>query len=237
MEYNDITLMMYADGELDKDTSDQLKKDLLTDPILKKRLHVFTSTREALLKTVNKRDSSIPDHIINLIDSHSSNKNESVIPFKSRSALSNSNENKRKFFSWNTSNIALAASLTLGIIIGSKGLPLLMTDSETELNFSTRGYQSVKHLPDLKPNEPLALLPNTSSDNYKIVIFTLLDSLSTDPTKKIITVQAGTEQVTIKILSNFINQENKQCKLAEFNKKYLITCLSNEGKWTIMQAN
>ncbi len=237
MEYNDITLMMYADGELDKEASDLLKKDLLTDPILKKRLHVFTSTREALLNTVNKRDSSIPDHIINLIDSHSSNKNESVIPFKSRSTLSNSSKNKRKFFSWNTSNLALAASLTLGVIIGSKGLPFLMNDSETELNFSTRGYQSVKHLPDLKPNEPLDLLPNISSDNYKIVIFTLLDSLSTDPTKKIITVQTDTEQFTIKILSNFLNQENKQCKLAEFNKKYLITCINNDGNWTAIQSN
>ncbi len=237
MEYNDITLMMYADGELDKEASDLLKKDLLTDPILKKRLHVFTSTREALLKTVNKRDSSIPDHIINLIDSHSSNKNESVTPFKSRSTLSNSSKNKRKFFSWNTSNLALAASLTLGVIIGSKGLPFLMTDSETKLNFSTKEYQSVKHLPDLNPNEPLALLPNISSDNYKIVIFTLLDSLSTDPTKKIITVQTDTEQVTIKILSNFLNQENKQCKLAEFNKKYLITCINNDGNWTAIQSN
>jgi hypothetical protein len=237
MEYDDITLMMYADGELDKETSDQLKIDLLTDPILKKRLHVFTSTREALLNTVNKNDRSIPDHIINLIDSHSPNKNEPVTPFKSRSTLSNSSKNKRKIFSWNTSNLALAASLTLGVIIGSKGLPFLMTDSETEFNFSTRGYQSVKHLSDIKPTEPPTLLPNFSSDKYKIVIYTLLESLSTNPTKKIITVQAGTEQVTIKILSNFINQENKQCKLAEFNKKYLITCLSNEGKWTILEAN
>jgi hypothetical protein len=236
MNYDDIILMMYADGELDKATSDQLEIELLTDPILKKRLHIFTSTRDALLNTANKNDRSIPDHIINLIDSHNSNKNESVTSFKSKSTLSNSSKNERKIFSWNTSNLALAASLILGVIIGSKGLPFLMKNSETGLDFSTKEYQSVKHLANLKPTEPSTLLPNISSDKYKIVIFTLLNSLSTNPTKKIITVQAGTEQVTIKILSDFINQENEQCKLAEFNKKYLIACTDNKGNWKVINS-
>jgi len=85
MNYDDMTLMKYADGELDGKTAEQLKKDLLVDPQLQERLKVFTVTREALIKT---KQAKIPEDIVALIDNYGQApaQNDPVIPLTKKSS-------------------------------------------------------------------------------------------------------------------------------------------------------
>ena len=75
IKYDDLTLMQYADGELDNITYQQLKIDLEDNQELQNRLSVFTVTREMLIAT----NSKIPKHIEDLIDKQDSPKEDNKI--------------------------------------------------------------------------------------------------------------------------------------------------------------
>ena len=64
--YTDITLMQYADGELDVSTQLHLEKDLIGNKELQDRLSVFTETRADLISVATE----VPKHIEDLIDEH-----------------------------------------------------------------------------------------------------------------------------------------------------------------------
>jgi len=64
--YTDITLMQYADGELDASTQSRLEKDLIGNKELQDRLAVFSETRADLISATTE----MPKHIEDLIDEH-----------------------------------------------------------------------------------------------------------------------------------------------------------------------
>ena len=75
MKYDDLTLMKFADGELDSALIKEIEIQMLSDDELKIRLEVFTSTTSNKIKHAQEygnmlRDNSeeIPSHIIDLID-------------------------------------------------------------------------------------------------------------------------------------------------------------------------
>ena len=86
MKYDDLTLMKFADGELESALAKEIENEILDDEELRVRLEVFTSTtadkirraqeygqmlREKNLDiSTSKRDENeeIPGHIIDLID-------------------------------------------------------------------------------------------------------------------------------------------------------------------------
>ena len=86
MKYDDLTLMKFADGELESSLAKEIEIEILDDEELRARLEVFTSTtadkirraheygqmlREKNLNiSTSKRDEKeeIPSHIIDLID-------------------------------------------------------------------------------------------------------------------------------------------------------------------------
>jgi len=86
MKYDDLTLMKFADGELESSLAKEIEIEILDDEELRARLEVFTSTtadkirrayeygqmlREKNLDiSTSKRDENeeIPGHIIDLID-------------------------------------------------------------------------------------------------------------------------------------------------------------------------
>ena len=57
--YTDITLMQYADGELDASTQSRLEKDLIGNKELQDRLAVFSETRADLISATTE----MPKHI------------------------------------------------------------------------------------------------------------------------------------------------------------------------------
>jgi len=222
MEYDDITLMMYADGELDHDASLQLKKDLLKDRELQERLKVFTKTREALLELTDRED--IPNHIVRLIDKHDRPKKRS----------------KRKGnivqLFWGHPNLALAASVALGVVIGAKGMQSMMSGADLpELDFSTKSYQSVKS------KQPVALdqsevMSSGGSNILQTGILSLITSLDTEPEKETMSFTLDGLDHTIRIVSDFTSAEGRKCKLAQLQDIYLIACVDEKGSWTVRRS-
>lgn len=217
MEYDDITLMMYADGELDHDTSLQLKKDLLKDRELQVRLKVFTKTRDALRELSGEE--GVPDHIVQLIDQHDKPKKKSNIV---------------QLF-WGHPNLALAASIALGVVIGAKGMQSMMsTTGLPELDLPTKSYQSVvtKHPETLKEAEA----KKGESSILQTGILKLITSLESDPENDMVTFSLNGADHTIRIVSAFTNAEGSQCKLAQLQDLYLIACIDGKGHWTVRRS-
>ncbi len=204
--------MMYADGELDPQTAEQLKKDLLVDPQLQERLKVFTVTREALIKT---KPAKTPEDIIALIDNYGQApaQNDPVVPLTQKSSPTQVTDqaSNSKSPSWKRSKLAIAASLAIGTLFGAQGLPLLMT---------------------LMTPQMIAVRGN-DADKVQRGSFILLESLATDPTENSIDFLYAGKTVTIKILASFTNAEGKQCKLSQLDNDYMITCLEENNSWAI----
>ena len=75
MKYDDLTLMKFADGELDSALVKEIEIEVLNDDELKVRLEVFTSTSSKKIKHAQEygsmqsdKSEEIPNHIIDLID-------------------------------------------------------------------------------------------------------------------------------------------------------------------------
>lgn len=216
MNYDDMTLMMYADGELDPQTAEQLKKDLLVDPQLQERLKVFTVTREALLKT---KPAKTPEDIIALIDNYGQApaQNDSVVPLTQKSSPTQVTDqaSNSKSPSWKRSKLAIAASLAIGTLFGAQGLPLLMTSMAPQM-IAVRG---------------------NDADKVQRGSFILLESLATDPTENSIDFLYAGKTVTIKTVASFTNVEGKQCKLSQLDSDYVIACLEENNSWAIQSNN
>ena len=73
MKYDDLTLMKFADGELESNLAKEIEIEILHDEELKARLEVFTSTN-ALLSMYASEE--VPSHIIDLIDNFELSKKE-----------------------------------------------------------------------------------------------------------------------------------------------------------------
>ena len=212
MNYDDMTLMMYADGELDTQTAEQLKKDLLVDPQLQERLKVFTITREALIKT---KPAKTPEDIIALIDNYGQApaQNDPVVPLTKKSSPTQVTDQPSDFKSpsWKRSKLAIAASLAIGTLFGAQGLPLLMTSMSPQM-IAVRG---------------------NDADKIQRGSFILLESLATDPTENTIDFLYAGETFTIKTVTSFTNAEGKQCKLSQLDDDYIVACLEENNNWTI----
>lgn len=218
MEYDDTTLMMYADGELDHHASLQLEKELTNNPSLQKRLLVFTKTRAALLET--EQSSSIPNHITRLIDRLDQPKKEK-------------RTNWRNIFQmfWGHPSLALAASVVFGVVIGAKGMQSVMTTSDIPgIDLPTKSYQSVT---SKNTQTDLMSRDKNPSDVIQTGIFKLMDSLDSNPDLKAIKFNLDGADHTVRIVSNFSNSEGKQCKLAQLQSNYLIACLGKNNRWSV----
>ena len=212
MNYDDMTLMMYADGELGTKMAEQLKKDLLVDPQLQDRLKVFTVTREALIKT---KQAKTPEDIIALIDNYGQvlTQNDTVVPLTKKSSPTQVTDQASNYRSpsWKNSKLAIAASLIIGTLFGAQGLPLLMTSMAPQM-IAARGIDA---------------------DKIQRGSFILLESLATDPTENSIDFLYAGETVTIKTVASFTNTKGKQCKLSQLDNDYMIACLEENNSWAI----
>ena len=76
MKYDELTLMKFADGELDEVLTAEIESARLNDKELQAYLEVFETTRNALIEST--REEVIPDHINNIIDKFSPTKRYST---------------------------------------------------------------------------------------------------------------------------------------------------------------
>ena len=241
-KYDDITLMQYADGELDDSERLSLDKDLINNKELQDRLAVFALTRDDLVNTKMKP----PKHIEDLIDEQDRiSGDEKIIRFSdTQTADLDSTENVAVkhdnvvvgFFK-DYPVQSLAASVMFGLLIGSQGMKSLYTSpySDVLINRPISEYQSISHKQEefVSLSEVVILqkhLPSKSK-NLNNTVKRLLHALNKD--KSIRHIPASKKGSPINIVSEFTNTNKELCKVAEVNNAYLVACINASGIWSI----
>jgi len=250
-KYDDITLMQYADGELDSSARLCLEKDLVNNKKLQDRLAVFALTRDDLINTKVK----LPKHIEDLIDEQDRiSGDEKITRFSSSTKHSNSTtsiaieqDNMAVGFFKNYPLQSLAASVVFGLLIGSQGMKNLYLDpyGDTLINRPISEYQSVSKSNDTDVDENKLIKAMESPGSTKQVLTRGLSPRIKDNSNKDViklleilnknTLTSKSNQ-TVKIVSEFKNTSNQQCKLAETSSSYIIACINSSGKWTIKKV-
>lgn len=236
IQYDDVILMQYADGELDESERLHLEKDLENNKNLQDRLAVFALTRDDLTGLKER----LPKHIEDLIDEQDRISSDDKITRFSPSLKHSGSTTSAPIeqdgmvvgFFKNYPVQSLAASVMFGLMIGSQGMKELYTAPYNDLliNNPVSEYQSASNPKVMAiPAQPITRsLSPRSKDNSGAAIRLLGmlnqgdDTLANNP--------------SIKIVSDFKNTNNYECKLAETGDSYLIACKNKSGNWTIRQA-
>jgi len=241
-KYDDITLMQYADGELDDSTRLRLEKDLVNNKELQGRLAIFALTRGDLISTKSK----LPKHIEDLIDEQDRISDDGGIIRFPDTQPPDHHDNKVVGFFKKYPVQSLAASVMFGLLIGSQGMKSLYTSPYNDVLI--KEYQSIskpvvvevpaqfKLRGGRQPTvAPLTTITKRSQNDSNIgEIRLLLLTLNKDQNTKYI--PASKNNQAIKIVSEFTNIDGQQCKLAETNITYLVACLDKSGNWSVYKA-
>ena len=235
IKYDDVVLMQYADGELDKSEYLRLKKDLQEDKELQDRLAVFALTRDDLIATKMK----LPKHIENLIDEQERmSEDEKIISFsKTRNTHSNSTKNIaakqdniiNNFFKKYPIQ-SLAASVMFGLLIGSQGMKSLYDSPYNDIliNNPTNEYQSVSKSIEIPLTRGLSQRSENNSSKTAIILLKMLKA-------DVNFLPASDANKSISIITKFKNTQGYQCRLAESGGAYLVACKNITGNWSVHQ--
>jgi len=220
MKYDELTLMQFADGELDESLTAEIENARLYDKELQAYLEVFETTRNALVES--SQEEVIPSHINNLIDGFSPTKKQSWLT----QAVKN-NPFKSSIFS-----AALASLVTWqGIFLGAGG-------AITATQFATRGIQinpdidnAFQSNDDTSSQSRAASMNNTASNDLieKELTRTLLES----PSASSIVIKLDKSFITLIILGDFVGVDGNNCKIMQLDDQYLIACNSKLLGWKI----
>jgi hypothetical protein len=231
-KYDDITLMQYADGELDDSTRLRLEKDLANNKELQGRLAIFALTRGDLISTKSK----LPKHIEDLIDEQDRISDDGGIIRFPDTQTPDHHDNKVVGFFKKYPVQSLAASVMFGLLIGSQGMKSLYTSQYNGVLI--KEYQSVsKPVVVEVPTQVRSLTKITkrSQNDFNIgEIRLLLLTLNKDQNTKYI--PASKNNQAIRIVSEFTNINGQQCRLAETNITYLVACLDKSGNWSVYKS-
>jgi len=240
-KYDDVTLMQYADGELDSSERLSLEKDLINNKKLQDRLAVFSLTRDDLVNIKMK----LPKHIEDLIDEQveqvEQSNDKNIIRFPNAKIITSTATAKPdnfivNFFK-NYPAQSLAASVMFGLLIGSQGMKSLYNSPYNDIliNNPINEYQSV-----VKPiasssqtTQPFTIaLPSRSINKLDMMTVKLLKALKEDVSH----IPASSSNKAISIIAEFKNTQGYQCRLAQSDKIYIVACKNKFGNWMIHKS-
>ena len=220
MKYDELTLMQFADGELDESLTAEIENARLYDKELQAYLEVFETTRNALIES--SQEEVIPSHISNLIDGFSPTKKQSWL-----TQTVKNNPFKSSIFS-----AALASLVTWqGIFLGAGG-------AITATQFATRGIQINPDIDnafqsnDDAPSQLRAASMNNTTSN-DLVEKELARVLLENPSASSIVIKLDKSFITLTILGDFVGVDGNNCKIMQLDDQYLITCNSKLLGWKI----
>ena len=181
MKYDELTLMQFADGELDESLTAEIENARLHDKELQSYLEVYEATRGALIRSSAKE--TVPSHIYDLIDSFSPVKKQNWL-----TRLVKKNPFKTSIFSAILASI-ITLQVPLGILTGSTMVPQLIAQGA-----------------NIKPNNNV-LLMNVNNVNNKV----FEASKSESSTSSAYRVPANAEEIGRQLLKALsINPETKE---------------------------
>jgi len=220
MKYDELTLMQFADGELDEGLTAEIESARLQDKELQSYLEVYETTRSALIESTNEE--TIPSHINDLIDSFSQAKKQNWL-----ANIVKNNPFKASVFS------AMLASLVTfqSVLIATGGM-------FTATQFATRGIEVT---PDINGfiqniNNDETVFRAASSINMPskdLIEKEINKALLVDQNVSQVIIQFGANIKTLSFLKRFTDINGNNCKVAQIDDQYLIACNSETMGWEI----
>ena len=218
MKYDELTLMQFADGELDESLTAEIENARLHDKELQSYLEVYETTRSALI-SVNENE-KIPSHINHLIDNFVPEKKQNWL-----TRLVKKNPYKTSIFSAILASI-ITLQAPLGILTGTTMTTQLVTrgvniepDNNVLLmnvnNVNTEVFEAAKS--EAATSEAAAYVSSRKCDSGYIKIGTrcivkssyleeidrqISKALSNNPAIKEVIIQLGDENIILKILTD-----------------------------------
>ena len=181
MKYDELTLMQFADGELDESLTAEIEAARIHDKELQSYLEVYETTRSALI-SVNENE-EIPSHINHLIDNFVPEKKQNWL-----TRLVKKNPFKTSIFS-----AILASIITLQVPLG------ILTGTTMTTQLVTRGV-------NIEPDNNV-LLMNVNNVNNEV----FEASKSESSTSSAYRVPANAEEIGRQLLKALsINPETKE---------------------------
>ena len=181
MKYDELTLMQFADGELDESLTAEIEAARIHDKELQSYLEVYETTRSALISVHENEE--IPSHINHLIDNFVPEKKQNWL-----TRLVKKNPFKTSIFSAILASI-ITLQVPLGILTGTTMVPQLIAQGA-----------------NIKPNNNV-LLMNVNNVNNEV----FEASKSESSTSSAYRVPANAEEIGRQLLKALsINPETKE---------------------------
>jgi len=220
MKYDELTLMQFADGELDEALMAEIESARKNDKELQAYLEVYETTRNALIEST--KEEIIPSHINDLIDNFSPTKKQNWV-----TKIVKNNPFKTSIFS----SILAALVTWQSLLVGTGG-------AITATQFATRGIEITPDINFMLDNVSgtSAVYKATSSVNVlskKLIEIKLNDALLDDPNISKVILTLGNTMATLNIIESFEDVDGNNCKVAQIDDQYLIACHSEDSGWLI----
>ena len=220
MKYDELTLMQFADGELDEALMVEIESARKNDKELQAYLEVYVTTRSALIEST--KEETIPSHINDLINNFSSTKKQNWV-----TKIVKNNPFKTSIFS----SILAALVTWQGILLGTGG-------AITATQLATTGIEITPDINSMIQNasSTSAVYKAASSVNMiskKLIEIKLNDALLKDPNVSKVTLKLGNTVETLNIIASFNDVDGNNCKVAQIDDQHLIVCHSEDSGWLI----
>ena len=220
MKYDELTLMQFADGELDEALMAEIESARKTDKELQGYLEVYETTRNALIEST--KEEIIPSHINDLIDNFSPTKKQNWV-----TKIVKNNPFKTSIFS----SILAALVTWQGILLGTGG-------AITATQLATRGIEITPDINSMIQNasSTSAVYKAASSVNMissKLIEIKLNNALLKDPNISKVILNLGNAIKTLNIIASFNDVDGNNCKVAQIDDQLLIVCHSEDSDWLI----
>jgi hypothetical protein len=220
MKYDELTLMQFADGELDEGLTAEIESARANDKELQSYLEVYETTRNALIESNDEE--TIPSHINDLIDSFGSAKKQNWL-----ANIVKNNPFKASVFS------AMLASLVTfqSVLIATGGM-------FTTTQLATRGIEVT---PDINGfiqniNNDGSVFRAASSVNVSskdLIEKEINKALLVDQNVSQVIIKLGVNIKTLSFLKRFTDTKGNNCKVAQIDDQYLIACKEDNSDWII----
>ena len=234
MKYDELTLMKFADGELDDSLADEIESARHHDKELQSYLEVYEATRSDLIRSSSKE--AVPSHIYDFIDSLEPTKKHNWLI-----TIVKNNPFKSSIFS------AVLASLitmqgTISVLLGAGGSITaaqfalsrsIQVDSSIDVmdqnnDTSSDMFQALSisriELNTLIENELTNALLKDPKVSYIVISNKGLDTSSTELKAHSLSKSKFTKNLMI--LGDFRAIDGNNCKIMKLDNQYLIACNS-----------
>jgi hypothetical protein len=218
MKYDELTLMQFADGELDESLTAEIESAKLHDKELQAYLEVFETTRSALIDSA--QEEIIPSHINDLIDNFSPTKKQNWL-----AEVVKNNPFKSLF------------STALASIIAMQAVLLGLGGAITATQFAATGVKIVPDINNVFQNSgssgEFRAASSKNAASNALIEAELSRALLENPNTLSIVISFDQNFTTLNILGDFVDANGGDCKIAQLDDQYLIVCKSQNMGWKI----